>query len=130
MAAAKKTEKPQKKATSDKAGGKKKEQKKWVKTATKEKVLKNVIVNKETFEKMKKEICAMGISTPSSVASKYNLNNSLSIQILKEIERTGEIELITKSAFGAVYAKKVVQKQEVKPAAEQESTAAPEVAAA
>ncbi|KAI5187411.1 small subunit ribosomal protein S25e [Nematocida homosporus] len=116
MAAKKVDSKTQKKPT-DKST-KKKDQKKWVKTTTKEKVLKNVILDEEIFSKVKKEVVNMTVVTPSNLASKHNFSNSLAKQILDEVVKTGEIEVISKSSFGTIYGKKVVA---------EEKTAAPEV---
>ncbi|KAI5172320.1 small subunit ribosomal protein S25e [Nematocida sp. LUAm3] len=86
---------------------KKKEPKKWVTTVKKETVLKNVIINEEAFGKMKKEIVGMSVVTPASIATKHNLSYSLAKQILDEILKTGEIEIISKSGFGTIYGKKL-----------------------
>lgn len=97
----------QKKSGKDKPA-KKVDAKKWTKTESKAKQLKISVINEETFNKLKKEVLSMSLITPATIAARNNLETAVAKTILDEITRTGEIEIIARSSFGRVYAKKEI----------------------
>lgn len=96
----------QKKSGKDSKPAKKKEVKKWVKTVTKEKVLRNVIINEDLYGKIKKEVGNMSVVTPATISTKYNLILSLAKKILDDLTEKQHLEVIAKSSFGTVYGKR------------------------
>lgn len=110
MAAAKKADpKAQKKGAKpqkDAGAAKKKAPKKWVKTAEKEKVHREVVVTKAVYEKIKKEAIGSNLITPGALASKNNLTVSLAKKLLQSFVDEGFLEVLTKSSFGTAYGKK------------------------
>lgn len=95
----------QKKGGKDKPA-KKVDAKKWTKTATKDKQIKISVINEETFTKIKKEILGMSLITPATISARHNLETAVAKNILEEVVKTGEIEIIAKSSFGRVYGKR------------------------
>ncbi|OAG31079.1 small subunit ribosomal protein S25e [Nematocida displodere] len=120
MAAKKVDPKAQKKTAGAKVKAtKKKEPKKWVKTTVKETTMRNVIINEESFNKIKKEVLGMTVISPSNISTKNNITVSLAKRILSAIVKTGEIEVIAHSSFGSIYGKKeakVIAEEVVEPA--------------
>ncbi|KAI5180747.1 small subunit ribosomal protein S25e [Nematocida sp. AWRm80] len=115
--------KAQKKTTGKDKPSKKKDQKKWVKTTTKEKILKVATVDQELYNKIKKEVSTMVVITPSSIGSKNNLNVTVAKQILAQLASEGLIECLTKSAMGITYTKKEAPQPETKASVEEPVTA-------
>ncbi|EHY65968.1 hypothetical protein NEAUS04_1265 [Nematocida ausubeli] len=85
---------------------KKVETKKWTKTESKAKQLKTSVITQDIFNKIKKEILAMALITPATIAARNNFEIALAKNILDQIVESGEIEIIAKSSFGRIYGKK------------------------
>ncbi|KAI5189895.1 small subunit ribosomal protein S25e [Nematocida minor] len=95
----------QKKGGKDKPA-KKVDTKKWTKTASKDKQIKASVITEDIFNKIKKEVLGMSLITPATISARHNLETAVAKNILEEIVKTGEIEVIAKSSFGRVYGKK------------------------
>ena len=68
-----------------------------------EKNVREIIVTDEIMSQLKKEIMKMPCITPSAVALKFNLRLSVAKDILEEMERKGEIVLISKNRRLTIY---------------------------
>jgi small subunit ribosomal protein S25e len=112
-----------------KAGGSGKDKKKWSKGRTKEKLQNKVIFDKETYDKLMKELPSYKVITPSIVADRLKVNGALARQAIKELANKGLIRAIALHSAQTVYTR---AKEEVKTEAAPAATTgkAPKKAAA
>ncbi|MCS7385227.1 MAG: hypothetical protein NDF55_00610 [archaeon GB-1867-005] len=68
-----------------------------------EKTVRDILVTDETISQMKREILKMSCITPSAVALKFNLRLSVAKDLLEEMEKKGEIILISKNRRLSIY---------------------------
>ena len=92
------------------AAGQKK--KKWSKGKVKDKANRLVIFDKETYDKLYKEVPVMRVITQSSLVEKLNVTASLAKKALIALEKEGHIKLIAKSNAQVIYTRATVKAEE------------------
>lgn len=90
---------------------------KWSKGRTKEKLQNKVIFDKETYDKLMKELPSYKVITPSIVADRLKVNGSLARQAIKELAAKGLIRAIAIHSAQLVYTRAKEEVKEATPAA-------------
>ncbi|AFP65594.1 40S ribosomal protein S25 (nucleomorph) [Chroomonas mesostigmatica CCMP1168] len=67
--------------------------KKWSKSKTKEKINNKVLIDKEEYEKILKEIYKTKVMTPSNLSERFHISCSLSKKILSDLFEKNVIKL-------------------------------------
>ena len=83
--------------------------KKWSKGKVKDKANRLVVFNKETYDKLYKEIPPMKVITQSSLVEKLNVTASLAKKALIVLEKEGHIKLVAKTNAQVIYTRAIVK---------------------
>jgi small subunit ribosomal protein S25e len=75
----------------------------WSKGRTKEKLQNKVVFDKETYDRLIKEMPSYKVITPSIVADRLKVNGSLARQAIKELANKGLIRAISVHSAQLVY---------------------------
>jgi len=97
------------KAAAAKAGGKAKK-KKWSKGKVKDKANNAVTFDKETYDRLFKEVPTYKLITPSQLVDRLKINASLARAALKELEQKGLIRLISSHKSQLIYTRATLEK--------------------
>merc|ERR1712241_402635 len=89
------------------AGGRSKK-KKWSKGKVKEKLQNAVMFDKNTYDKMNKEIPKAKLITPAVVSERLKVNGSVARLAIRHLEEQGHIERVgQKHAAALIYTRKI-----------------------
>ncbi|PVU92070.1 hypothetical protein BB559_003845 [Furculomyces boomerangus] len=81
--------------------------KKWSKGKTKDKVNNAITFDNNTLEKVKKEIPAYKLITPSVLVDRLRINGSLARKALRELCEMGSIKLVSAHGSQMIYTRAV-----------------------
>ncbi|PVV02592.1 hypothetical protein BB560_002951, partial [Smittium megazygosporum] len=84
-----------------------KSKKKWSKGKSKDKVNNAITFDNNTLEKLKKEIPAYKLITPSVLVERLRINGSLARKALRDLEKLGSIKLISAHRSQMIYTRAV-----------------------
>ncbi|OMH85942.1 40S ribosomal protein S25 [Zancudomyces culisetae] len=84
-----------------------KNKKKWSKGKTKDKVNNAITFDAPTLEKVKKEIPAYKLITPSILVDRLKINGSLARRALRDLHANGSIKLISSHGSQLIYTRTV-----------------------
>ncbi|PVU96241.1 hypothetical protein BB561_001304 [Smittium simulii] len=95
-----------------------KTKKKWSKGKTKDKVNNAITFDATTLEKVKKEIPAYKLITPSVLVDRLRINGSLARKALSELHQMGSIKLISAHGSQMIYTRAIVASADDEPVVE------------
>ncbi|EGG14144.1 40S ribosomal protein S25 [Cavenderia fasciculata] len=87
------------------AGNQKGARKKWSKGKSKEKLANLVLLDKETFNKVNKELPGQKVITIANVSDKYKVNGSLARRIIRDFAAKGQIKKVIYSHRSGIFTK-------------------------
>ncbi|GAB1598968.1 40S ribosomal protein S25-like [Argonauta hians] len=93
---------PEKKKKEGGSGGKAKK-KKWSKGKVRDKLNNLVFFDNATYDKLLKEVPSYKLITPSVVSERLKIRGSLAKIALRELERLGDIKLVSKHHSQIIY---------------------------
>ncbi|KAL7753349.1 40S ribosomal protein S25 [Sorochytrium milnesiophthora] len=85
------------------SGGGKNKKKKWSKGKVKDKANNAVVFDKPTYDKLFKEVPTYKLITASVLVDRLRINGSLARLALRELEKKGQIKLVSSHHSQAIY---------------------------
>ncbi|KAI9168448.1 40S ribosomal protein S25 [Blastocladiella emersonii ATCC 22665] len=82
--------------------------KKWSKGKVKDKANNAVVFDKATYDKLFKEVPTYRLITPSVLVDRLRINGSLARLALKELEKQGEIKLVSAHNSQLIYTRATI----------------------
>merc|ERR1712076_144840 len=98
-------------------GGGKAKKKKWSKGKVRDKLNNLVLFDKDTYDKLVKEVPSYKLITPSVVSERLKIRGSLARAALKELHSKGMISLISKHHSQLIYTRTTKGAEEAEAAA-------------
>ncbi|KAI8871994.1 hypothetical protein GQ42DRAFT_161625 [Ramicandelaber brevisporus] len=117
------------KAKPTSSGSKSAKKKKWSKAKAKDVANNAVIFDKATLDKLKKEVPAYKLITPSVLVDRLRVNGSLARRALRELAEQGAIRLVSSHGSQLIYTRSIAGAAAAE-AAEAEAAKAPKAAKA
>jgi small subunit ribosomal protein S25e len=85
---------------------------KWSKGKVKERLTNKVVFDKETYEKLLKEVPKSKLITPAIISERLRVNGSLARQAIKELLAKGLIKKVTTHHRNLIYTRAAAAKDE------------------